>query len=130
MWDVHTKPTAAAEMRWPVVNGDEHNHRSAAHRRIERVAVTRAQATHAASGIIRKPFGTCANAGNAVEVNTPFIPLRTVEALHNGPLRQHAECYIRLLQDQGYTANTIGSRVDQYCGRIRRWAVYREPGRS
>jgi integrase/recombinase XerD len=53
-------------------------------------------------------------------VNTPFNPPKTIEALHNGPLRQHAECYIRLLREKGYTAKTITQHVYLFA-RFQRW---------
>lgn len=57
-------------------------------------------------------------------VNTPFIPPRIVGALHNSPLRQHAECYIRLLREQGYTAHTITQHLYLF-RRFHRWVKRR-----
>lgn len=70
--------------------------------------------------IVRKPFGLAERSEDAAIVNTPFIPSRIVGALYNGALRQHAECYIRLLREQGYTAKTIALHLYQFC-RFQRW---------
>lgn len=53
-------------------------------------------------------------------VNTSFIPPKTLRALHNSPLLPHVECYVTLLQNQGYTTNTIMSHV-QLFRRFQRW---------
>lgn len=74
--------------------------------------------------MIRKLFGRRASAGNAAVVNTPFIPPRNLGALANSALRQHAESYIRILREQGYSANTISDHVYQF-RRFERWLTRR-----
>lgn len=53
-------------------------------------------------------------------VNTPLIPSRTIGLLHNSALLPHVECYVALLREQGYAANTIAQHVYSFCS-FHRW---------
>jgi len=55
-----------------------------------------------------------------VGVNTPLIPSRTIGLLHNSALLPHVECYVALLREQGYAANTIAQHVYSFCS-FHRW---------